>query len=579
MTDAPDETQLRARVAALEAELAAARRTIRDLSDGTGDVGVPSRVGQARLRRVRVAPGLRSTDDVAAVDDGQKVDDDPRNAPRPSAPSFFPFGHHVVAHDEATGHPLHGAPAPRTVPLFAEQDEEPPRDGRPTGAASPTPSPTASSAEPLSTQALRRASPARLQALRDRGVTFALDVDGVMIRGGRPIANSRAALVALNAARLPFVVLTNGTGLERAKQASLAAALSIGAADGADNHRVPLGRIIMAQTPFRHICRTRYADKPVIVIGSKAKSMAVAAAYGLTRALHASDVQARFPDLVPTRWMDPSDRVRPVNDPQEPLSALPPIAAVFIFDESMDFLSDSQLILDVVTAKGGDLASGVTSLQQTTPIFIPSDDLFWPNEHTVPRLDGVGGFREMLCAAYEALTGHGLRFVTSGKPRHITGAYAERVLRRVSRQLWQRDAAVATAGEPDDAEAWLGSGSDCDDDETKNNDTTRPSPSPETGLAASAAPPGIRRVFMVGDYCESDIRLANSMGGPWRAVLVSTGIGAAPPAVRSVHADDEEGRRLYGDATLAEPHFRYPNLDAVVAAVLEGTIDDDVAGV
>lgn len=199
-------------------------------------------------------------------------------------------------------------------------------------------------------------------------------------------------------------------------------------------------------------------------------------------------------------------------DPTNPSTSLK-IDAIFVFNDPRDWALDSQIILDLLLSKDGVIGTysgknGDPTLpnngwqQDNQPaLFFSNPDLFWATSYHLPRL-GQGGFQASLQGVWDATTNNAtLSRTVIGKPFAHTYQYAERVLNKHRAQL-------------------LG----------------------ESMRGASE----LRRVFMVGDNPESDIRGANEYDSPngteWTSVLVSkTGVyraGMEPKYKPQVIVDD-----------------------------------------
>ena len=172
------------------------------------------------------------------------------------------------------------------------------------------------------------------------------------------------------------------------------------------------------------------------------------------------------------------------------------IDAVFVYNDPRDWALDIQLIVDVLLSSHGILGTSSpknnSSLpnrgyQQDSqpPLYFSNPDLWWASEYTLPRL-GQGAFREALEGVWTAVTGGPGRGVhlhktIIGKPYHHTYEFAER------RLVLHRQDLIG------------------DREEGK-----------------------LRRVYMIGDNPESDIRGANeyksALGTQWTSVLVRSGV-------------------------------------------------------
>ena len=172
--------------------------------------------------------------------------------------------------------------------------------------------------------------------------------------------------------------------------------------------------------------------------------------------------------------------------------------AIFVFNDPRDWALDCQIILDLLLSKEGILGTyssknGDESLpnrgwqQDNQPkLYFSNPDLFWATDYHLSRL-GQGGFQAALQGIWNATTGGAtLEKTVIGKPHAHTYEYAEKVLVKYRNHL------LASEGQTDKKVKAL------------------------------------KRVFMVGDNPESDIRGANDYQSPagteWTSVLVKTGV-------------------------------------------------------
>lgn len=154
------------------------------------------------------------------------------------------------------------------------------------------------------------------------------------------------------------------------------------------------------------------------------------------------------------------------------------IEAIFVFADSRDWAGDQQIILDLLTSKGGYLGSRSETFDEGPPVFFSHNDIIWSASHDHTRL-GMGALRLSLEAMYKAVTGKDLNTTAFGKPQIGTFEFATRLL-----QQWRRD--------------------------THRID----------------APP--KTVYFVGDTPESDIQGTNAYDersdNQWYSILVRTGV-------------------------------------------------------
>ncbi|KAK4240062.1 HAD-like domain-containing protein [Achaetomium macrosporum] len=306
---------------------------------------------------------------------------------------------------------------------------------------------------------------------------FAFDIDGVLIRGGRPIPEAIEAMRMLNGEnewgiKVPYIFLTNGGGkFETERCRDLSKQLEID---------VSPGQFICGHTPMRE-----FADRynTVLVVGGEGeKCREVAESYGFRDVITPGDIlkanaaTAPFRKLTETEYANSRDlRARGGK-----LSDIV-IEAVFVFADSRDWASDLQIILDIAQSQGGRLETRSATFDEGPPIYFSHNDVLWSAAHEHARL-GMGALRRIVETVFEDTTGgKKLRTHAFGKPQVSTFQFATRLL-----QQWR-----AT----------------------------------QHGLAESEPP---ATVYFVGDTPESDIKGTNAMDeiarNEWYSILVKTGV-------------------------------------------------------
>ncbi|KAL3420377.1 hypothetical protein PVAG01_08876 [Phlyctema vagabunda] len=346
---------------------------------------------------------------------------------------------------------------------------------------------------------------------------FAFDIDGVLLRSSSPLPGASAALSYLHKHNIPFILLTNGGGKhESARVAELSKKLGI-----------PLSEenFVQSHTPFKQLVEGTETteglkDKTILVTGGDGeKCRKVAEMYGFKNVITPGDILMSYPSVWPFNQIFSDfyqSSTRPLPKPVDPqnLSKSLKVDAMFVFNDPRDWALDNQIILDLLLSKQGYLGTyseknGDTSLpnngwqQDGQPqLYFSNPDLFWATDYHLPRL-GQGGFQACLQGVWEATTGGSkLSRTVIGKPHHETYQYAERVLNNYRTEFFAR----------------------------------------ETG-SKNVEP--LKRVFMIGDNPESDIRGANdfksAVGTEWTSILLKTGVyrsGTVPAYTPKVIVDD-----------------------------------------
>ena len=322
---------------------------------------------------------------------------------------------------------------------------------------------------------------------------FAFDIDGVLLRSSKPISGASESLRFLQRNKIPFICLTNGGGqTEATRIATLNEKLDV---------KLDESMIVQSHTPFASYEALK--DKCVLVMGGDAgKCRDVAELYGFTHAITSGDIYAAHPEIWPfsrvfseyyKEWTRPLRKLINAEKPEDSLK----IDAVFVFNDPRDWALELQVLLDICLSREGIMGTysdknGDRKLKNNgylqegqPPIFFSNPDLLWAASYHLSRL-GQGGFRVAFEGLWSAVTGgerEGVDLTTMtviGKPFRETYEFAER------RLVEHRD----------------------------------------NVLGAEAK--SLRRVYMIGDNPESDIRGAETFESPrgveWKSLLVKTGV-------------------------------------------------------
>ncbi|OAL35521.1 TIGR01456 family HAD hydrolase [Fonsecaea nubica] len=304
------------------------------------------------------------------------------------------------------------------------------------------------------------------------------------------------------------MLLTNGGGKhesERVKDLSSTLSVPLDTSNFIQSH-TPFAELIHGEDSLRHKC--------IMVVGGEyGRCRDVAEQYGFTNVVTPGDIYMAHPEIWP--FSKPFQRdyyasfARPLPKPINPTSPADSlkIDAVFVYNDPRDWGLDMQVILDVMlsregilgtfSTKNGDLSlpnSGFLQDGQPT-LYFSNPDLLWAADYHLSRL-GQGGFREALEGLWRAVTYHKnhhkapkLYKRVIGKPHKTTYSFAEKQLIRY-----------------------------------------------RESLLGKHHPTKLKRVYMVGDNPESDIRGANTYesahGINWVSLLTRTGV-----------YKDQDGRR------------------------------------
>ncbi|TAQ89760.1 hypothetical protein B7494_g1937 [Chlorociboria aeruginascens] len=321
----------------------------------------------------------------------------------------------------------------------------------------------------------------------DPVVTFAFDVDGVLLRSKTALPGASDTLSLLQKQGIPYIFLTNSGGLtEQDHAANLSSRLNI---------PVDPNSFIQSHTPFKNLV-PELKDTTILALGGVGnKIRELAKAYGFNNVVTASDIYATYPETYPFGEMTAEHHVKHAQPlPTGPLE----IAAIVVFSSPRDWGLDLQLTIDLLLSEKGRLGT-VSPLnnnpqlynkgyqQDSQPaLYFCNPDLTWATCAKNPRL-AQGSFRQALHGLWDAHTKGASLFDTRiGKPTQATYLYGETA-------LFAHHANLYKASNP---------GADI---------------------------PGIDVVYMIGDNPASDIFGSNSYksqwpGTQWKSILVETGV-------------------------------------------------------
>ncbi|KAL2757688.1 hypothetical protein ACRALDRAFT_2099918 [Sodiomyces alcalophilus JCM 7366] len=326
---------------------------------------------------------------------------------------------------------------------------------------------------------------------------FSFDIDGVLLHGAKPIPGARESLKYLQDNNIPFILLTNGGGKpERDRVSDLSSRLGV---------ELTVDNFVQSHTPFQELVGgpKGLGDKTVFVSGADVqKCRDIAHSYGFKCVVTAADILRDYPEIWPFEPLlesvygagaRPLPRPLHTGDHMHDDTALK-IDAMLVFSDPRDWALDIQIMVDLLLSRQGVLGTysaknGDRSLpndgwqQDGQPLVVFSNaDLFWSTTYHHPRF-GQGAFQAALDGVWRKVTGGRELVRTSfGKPSAETYRFAERMLNEHRTKI--------------------------------------------LGRGREMAP--LRRVYMVGDNPESDIRGANEFASPqgteWTSVLVRTGV-------------------------------------------------------
>ncbi|PHH82293.1 hypothetical protein CDD82_6473 [Ophiocordyceps australis] len=354
-------------------------------------------------------------------------------------------------------------------------------------------------------------------------IGFAFDIDGVLYQGVNAIPGTPLLLAGLNNKRARYIFLSNGGGtLEEVKAESLGTRMHL---SKISRNRLITGRIILSHTPMRAWSEAE-KQQTVLITGVRIETAREVAnelsiLYGFTNVITPSDLLKANHEIYPFDKLKESlhakHRALPggmsasvITDPYCSPDSIPPnalrIDKILVWNDPRDWSVDIQLIHDLLVSHRGYLGTisalnGDASLpnrgwqQDGQPeLWVSNVDLYWKTMHPMNRF-GTGAFVEALKGVWSAVTGGAeLQYQAMGKPLRSTFEYAHQ-------RLLLDDAGRIT----------------------RSKSSMEQAPSPDAGQKRP-----LRRVYMIGDNPESDIRGASEFkpddGTEWVPILVRTGV-------------------------------------------------------
>ncbi|KAJ3138155.1 hypothetical protein HK100_000088 [Physocladia obscura] len=309
-------------------------------------------------------------------------------------------------------------------------------------------------------------------------IGIAFDIDGVLIKGKFVLPEGVRAIQRVKAAKVPFVLLTNGGGTTEVNKArELSEKLHTEIKSSQYSNLLVIRKMILSHTPMAHLAKkySQTETESVLIIGKDSCKKA-ALEYGFKYPILSGEILAVCPEVWPFKHS--------VNN-YEPTNIDRKVGAILSFHDSEDWGRDIQIVCDLLRT-GGDLRHVVEPkhhthrrrhyIGQQLPIYFSNGDFVWSNNLPLTRF-AQGSFLHALEGVYSRLSGGSkLKYTMYGKPHKPTYDFAKHAIDTYAAELYGADA-LQDSG---------------------------------------------RLYFGIGDNPESDIEGANRAG--WTSVLVKTGV-------------------------------------------------------
>ncbi|RCK56115.1 hypothetical protein Cantr_05121 [Candida viswanathii] len=354
----------------------------------------------------------------------------------------------------------------------------------------------------------------------NKDFAFVFDIDGVLIRGKKPILQAKPALEILNQHKIPYILMTNGGGvLEKVK------ADEVTHITGIDPPISPL-QVVQSHTPIKALALNYGYNRVLVIGGDGDNAREVAKDYGFQDIILPIDIVNENPAVSPHHRFTEED----FRKYAKPIDVSKPIDAILVLNDPRDMGTDIQIVQDLLNSEVGVLGTKrnihhIRNLEEpAVPIIFSNNDYLYANDYKLPRF-GQGEFRiitEKLYKVTNNLKKHQkLESFILGKPYKIQYDFAHHVLIDWHNKLIK-------------------------DEHLANHEQVLP----QLGTEPEDTP--FKKIYMVGDNPESDIKGANDNG--WESVLLRTG----------VYKDDDY------DTMIAKPTVGvFNNVEDAVIEILE----------
>lgn len=321
-------------------------------------------------------------------------------------------------------------------------------------------------------------------------IAFVFDIDGVLVRGSKPLSTAKSALELLNKHKVPFILMTNGGGVTESSRAGFLSS-AIG---------VPISplQIVQSHTPMKAFAHNNQFERVLVVGGDNDNARKCALEYGFKDVIMPIDIVRANPSVSAHHRFSSQDFEKYAIDPKK-LDLKKAVSAILVFNDPRDMGTDIQIILDLLNSEDGvigtqrSIAHTKDRQQPSIPIVFSNNDFLWANDYNLPRF-GQGAIRITIEALYKevnALKGNEiLKSNILGKPFEIQYDFAHNVLIDWNTKLAENRTNELHQLLP------------------KLNEKPKNSP--------------FKKIYMVGDNPASDIQGANDNG--WESLLLRTGV-------------------------------------------------------
>jgi HAD superfamily hydrolase (TIGR01456 family) len=325
----------------------------------------------------------------------------------------------------------------------------------------------------------------------NQDIGFVFDIDGVLLKGKKRIAEATDIVNYLSENKIPFVLLTNGGGMTEKKRIDF-----INKTLQLTEYPIHEDQLIQAHTPMKTLIP--HHKRVLVCGGPKDDVREVAEKYGFEDVIRPVDVIKANPTIWPYHMFTDEQIKEWGKDPNitkldvdnDHCGENLPIDSILCFNDSRAIGAEIQIILDLLNSENGVLGTRrhYKSEKPSIPIIFSNNDFLWSNEYKQPRF-AMGVLKIAVSTIYEKINGKKLQQLTLGKPEKVCYDYAHHILID-----WRN----VLLGNKEPGNLCL----------------------PELNDPPLVSP--FKKVYMVGDNPESDITGGNNYN--WGTILVKTGV-------------------------------------------------------
>jgi HAD superfamily hydrolase (TIGR01456 family) len=244
---------------------------------------------------------------------------------------------------------------------------------------------------------------------------FAIDIDGVVLRGSKIIIGARESIRKLDNNKIPFIFFTNGGGTsEKDKATYLSKKLNI---------NIREDQILLSHTPYRSLVES-FKEEKVLILGKK-NCFSVAKEYGFNNIIDSKSIFLSDPRVLPNR-----DANRYMKDNRMEYIHDNNVKAAMIFHDPVDWTLEIQLLCDILAP----IQSSENQLRQPIPFYSCNADIMYTADYHLPRFT-QGAFVTALKHLYKIVHDQDLNVTSFGKPFKVQYQFAERMLLQQSERL------------------------------------------------------------------------------------------------------------------------------------------------